>query len=182
MRLRLTLLIVGATVLAAGYVAYRHRYQFEARIWHWRHGDTIVVEQYHVVVPRTWMPLTDLSDSIDVTLVDTHVERHAGLLQIADVVTLTSRGFPGRDLDRWATRKRDIIQHEALQDEEDRTVSSGDEKVVCLGGSEMSDFLHTPNSTVLTLECHSTGTLNLMFLGYRSDLPKFYSFVSQIHK
>ena len=176
------LLLIGVLVLIVGYPIYARRFQIEAKIWHWTHGYSAAVGDYIVPVPDHWLIVVEDVDGRDLTMVDTFVKRQAGLLQTANSITVMTLSQPMRSLDAWETIRREQLEQSGLRDIESRTLRAADEKVICLGGNELRDVLHVPGTTLLSLDCQSAGKLNLMFVGYRSELEDFYRITSQIRK
>ena len=181
MKRALRLFMLGVIVLAIGYVVYGRRAQIEAKIWHWRHGNSVNVGAYIVPVPDQWL-VFDYEDPTAATLIDTRVHKTPDPLSAVDVITVIALSSPARDLDFWASFQRQWLERSGLRDIMQRTLQADDEVLICLGGYQFRDALKVPNSTAVSLECQSSGRLSLIFSGHASGLPEFYSIASQIRK
>src|SRR5437879_8279018 len=58
--------VIGLVCVSFGYFAYARRFQLAAKIWHWRHGYSVMVRNYQVPVPDGW--LVQNLDERDVTM------------------------------------------------------------------------------------------------------------------
>jgi len=87
-----------------------------------------------------------------------------------------------RNLESWESQWRKWLERKGVRDVEEHDMMVSDEKVVCLGGSELRDAEHLENTNIISMHCMSSDSLGLAFIGQRSDLPEFYSLVAQIRK
>ena len=51
--------IVGAIV----FILYANQYSIEAKVWHWRHGDSATIGGYEIPVPGHWLVLVGSGNS-----------------------------------------------------------------------------------------------------------------------
>jgi hypothetical protein len=181
MKLAGRVLLAGIAVLILGYPTYRRRFQIEAKVWHWRHGYSTYVGDYQVPVPDHWL-VEDSNDANIVILIDTRVRKMGDPLSDVGILTVSLAPFPPRDIDDWASLTRQSLKRDGVTSVEEKTFRAGDETVVCLGGYALREILHVPSISAVSLECRSTGRLDLGFSGPRSELQEFYVIASQIHK
>lgn len=178
----LRILLIMIVIASIGYyIVYRGWYRMEAMVWHWRYGHSTTLGEYVVPVPDDWL-VQRHGDLQLIDLVDTHVNKDAGPFAEVSVISVDLASSSVRDLSYWQSLKRQSLEREGLTDLEERTLRVGGDTVVCLGGYELRQDLKVPSVNALSLECTSTGRLNLMFLGPRSSLTDFYTIVSGIHK
>jgi hypothetical protein len=174
-------LLIGIAAVILGYPIYARRFQIEAKVWHWRHGHSTNVGEYEVPVPDHWL-VEGSEDPTILNLVDTRVRKTGDPLSNVSILTISLAPSPPRDIDAWASLTRQSIEHRGVASVEEKTFRTGDETVVCLGGQELREILHAPSVTAVSLECSSTGRLELGFSGPRVGLQEFYSIASGIHK
>src|SRR6266403_2642690 len=180
--------ILFLRVIALAYLAYAKRAQLAAKIWHWRHGYSTRMGNYDVPVPEHW--LLD-QNSVAFTLVNTGPAspRRDGKFHTTSVITL----FPFRDspmgpsqIEFWLSLQRQRLEREGVKSALEERLSFDDEAVICIGGSELSAMMRDekafPDTKVISLDCMSAHSLNILFLGEPSDLQPFYIFVSQIRR
>lgn len=165
---RIVVLIIAVSVV--GYIAYRNRLQVEAKLWHWRHGYICRMGTYDVFVPEHWLPTHDVAD--DLLLYDTKTGSSIRVFLLP----------PLRDVEFWETKHRQKLENDHVNKVVDHALHIGDQRVVCVGGTEFQDELKIPAPNVISLDCQSTGTLHLMFVGRDSELETFYSIASRIKR
>lgn len=174
-------LIAGITVLILAFLAYDRWPQVRAKVWHWRHGSMITVGDYEVPVPEQWL-VVEYENADIVTLVDTRSADTRDPLADVNAISVFATKYAYQDLDRLATLERQRLQREGLTQIEEKTIRAGDERMVCLGGTEFRDIMHVPDTVALSLWCYSTGRLSLLFNGNRAGLQQFYAIVSGVRK
>lgn len=171
-------LFISLLILAGALFVYAGRYQIAAKLWHWRHGYSVRFGGYEIPVPDHW--LVETSGNPDwITLTDTRVRKRRDPFDgnSIDVHILSN---PLRGLDFWLALKRHELKDIAgLPEIQEKALNAGDEKIVCLGGYEIREATHVP-TTLVSLDCRSTGQLSLMFVGHQTQ--EFYAIASQIRK
>jgi hypothetical protein len=164
-----------------GYVAYSGRYQIATKVWHWRHGNAVHVGGYQVPVPDNWLVLNITSRAVQ--LLNTQAKEHSDpAFPVNASITVSSLQAPVPNLDSWKAIKQQWFGHDGQHAVVERELRFENERVLCVGGRQLRDVLHVPNASILALECSSTGTLSLLFVGEQSDLRDFDSIVTQIRK
>jgi len=144
---------------------------------------------YEVPVPEHWLILDQ--SSVAFTLINTAPTwpRRDGRFHTTAVIDI----FPFRDrhigtsgMDFWLSLKRQWLERDGVRPVEEKSLSFGDEAVTCIGGAELGAMMREkigfPSTDVISLECRSAEDLSIMFLGEPSDLPGFYTFVSEIRR
>lgn len=178
---RWILVLILAAVLV-GYFAYSRRFIIEAKLWHWKHGNRVLVGPYEQPAPNEWLVTDEKPDSV--LLINTVKPIHSGTdgFQI-NATILASSLRPARvNLDFWFANKQQRLTNEKVGSIEKRTIQLANEQVGCIGGTELRDVVGIANATTISLECRSSGTLSLIFTGQPSDLEAFYSLVSRIRR
>ena len=86
----------------------------------------------------------------------------------------------------WLSLQRQRLEREGVKSAVEERLSFDDEAVICIGNSELSAMMRDekafPDTKVISLDCMSAHSLNILFLGEPSDLQPFYTFVSQIRR
>jgi hypothetical protein len=174
------ILIIGIVVIG-GCIAYSKRFQITAIVWHWRNGDFARVGNYEVPVPDHWLGKVEPSGLTFLT--DTLPKRDSDALSQINVITIDSLPTPTRDLNSWKSYKDQWLKENGINVREERSLSFGNETVICVGGHELHEVLQVPNAAnVVSLDCMSSDRLHLTFVGQRPDLEVFYSMIPRIRK
>jgi hypothetical protein len=177
-----------ALLVALGLVYYRYRYQLTAKIWHWKHGYSTTMGNYEVPVPEHWL-ITD-QNFVAFTLVNSapNVPKDAKF-QMAAVITVfpfRQSGIGPDGVAFWLSYQRQWFARHEVESIEEKTVKFGNESITCIGGRELSAILRSspnhPQTAVVSLNCMSERSLNILFEGEPSDVQSFYTFVSQIRR
>ena len=136
---------------------------------------------YEVPVPKHWL-VTD-RDSVAFTLVNTAVKprRDAKFGSSVTVFPFRSRVGTPVDLDFWVSFERASLQRKGVKYLEEERLNLGDQAALCIGESHQRDGI-LRDTDVITLDCKSAYNLEVLFLGERSDLQPFYSFISEIRR
>ena len=177
-RIVLLVLLVIATPLA--FLGYANRVQIATRLVQLQHADSAKIGDYRVPVPDAWLVTEEMGGTL--TLVATNAEQHETAFPNITITTVGTKSSAPRDLNAWKSSQRQLLESKGLKDLEERTIHFDGETVLCLGGNEVRDIWQFPNSSLMTLGCASTSSLNFMFVGPRSRLADFGKIVSQIHK
>jgi hypothetical protein len=179
--LSLLLLVV---IVAAGYVLYCYQPRVRAVAWHVLHGDSVAVAGYRITVPSHWFVEQSASD--DVHLWNTRTGESAWFHSLPK--------SPDFTLAFWS----DLVQ-KRMNGPENPVVGKRDlkvagEPVVCFerdlavklptegSATTSKNLIHLPS-----VECTSTGPLDVMFFGKmysqpRRDYSEFYSLLASIQK
>lgn len=175
------IVFICGLVLGVGRIALSRADQFEAAVWHWRHGHSVRVREYEVPVPDGWLASDGEREPGGMTSLrfTGRTKDHGPITGISDI-TITSSSVHA-NLDSWRAYKRQRLEEEGLPVIEEKTISVDGEQVECLGGNEVRQTLHLPTID-LSIECVSNGRLALDFFGQPSMLVQFYTIVSGIHK
>lgn len=181
MKATATVLVAAILVFVGGWFGYSRRFQIAAKIWHWRHGYFTRVGDYVVPVPEHWLVEEVTFETVE--LVDTSARgpRKDPLWGINVIMVGCVRTTGTPNLDFWKTYRQQQMERHGARYIEERTLHVADNTVVCLGGHQFRDEMHFPSS-IVSVECASTSTLQLMFVGQQSNLEDFYTLVSQIRK
>jgi hypothetical protein len=173
-----TIIIV---VLIVGFFAFRMRFRIEAKVWHWRHGYSLNVGIYQVPVPDGWL-VQDYDTPNMFMLINTHLTKTSDPFSSVSIVNVSLVPSAPRDLDAWASMTRQSFERQGLNDLKEQSIQAGDETIVCLGGQILRAMIRVPSLAAVSMECRSSGRLNLGFSGPESALPEFYKIMSEIHK
>lgn len=181
MKRRIRTVVIGVVVLTLGYVVYSRRFDILARVWHWKNGDFASVGKYEMPVPRHWFVKVEPSGLTFLT--DTRSPRKASAFFGINVITIDSLPMPTRDLDSWKSYKKQWLIKKGISSPEERSLSFEGEDVVCLGGDEFNEVIKLPyTGDVVSVDCLSSVSLHLMFVGQQPDLKLFYSLIPKIRK
>jgi len=172
--------LAAAVILMVVFFTYSRRPQIEAKVWHWRYGYSANVGPYIVPVPDGWLVFAEDPDHRNLSMFNTHVKREARTPPSADSVSVSFLPQPV-NLNSWESFSRQRLEHDGLEAER-LEVYTADEEFICLGGYELGKILKMPGSTILSFDCRSGGSLNLMYQGNRSGIEDFKAIVAQIHK
>lgn len=173
--------VIALIIVLLAYIGYSKRLQISARIWHWKYGYSAQVGNYNVPVPDNWLVLSQ--GQSDLTL--TYVSRKQSLpsaFPVAPMITISSLPVAVANLDFWKSRQQGLLETDKVRQVEQRTLMVGDEKVICIGGSVARDVFQVPQSDLISLECRSSGTLDVMFSGSQSEVQRFYDILGEIHR
>ena len=180
------ILVVVTAAAALTYFLYPRRYHLNARIWHWRHGNTTQLGHYVIPVPSDWFVTDVPSVPRGLELVDTgFASRPRPFLGNSSVFAFVLPGGEAEkiDLGPWRSRERQLLESRGIKAIEERTIQYGDETVVCIGGDMTVPMDATePMSALVSVNCGSNGPLQFLFNGFKADLPGFYGLLAQIHK
>jgi len=177
--IRVALILAGLAALAL--FLYSRRAHLAAKLWHWRHGSTTVLRGYAIDVPEDWLPAVDENEGTAI-LIDTQPANTADPTTVAGIVIVSIGGHPIQDLNDQISKVQNRLQREGLKQIEEQVIQLGDERLVCLGGSELHDILHAADAAIVSYECYSTGRLILSFTGSRKGLQEFYRIASSIRR
>jgi hypothetical protein len=174
--------ILFALLFALAFVGYANRYPIAAKIWHWRHGDSVTIGDYIFPVAEHWLIVNQ--DYAASTMLDTspNYSRKDGKFHTTAVITISSLRESSYDLSKWLSARRQWLAGEGVQDVQQKTVRFGQESVACIGGSELTTVLRPMKKDVISVNCMSQRGLEVMLVGEPSDLESFYTFVSQIRR
>ena len=161
MKKKIILLLSCIVMAALAYFAYTKRLQIAAKAWHWRHGNTVLVNGYQVPVPEGWFVTNQTEEDLDVDLVAT-----GGRVLVMSNRPRSSRP---RDLSYWKLNREQSLEGKGFKDINERTLHFDGETVVCVG-------------SLVILECISTTPLHFMYVGQESEEPQFEAVVSGIRK
>jgi hypothetical protein len=153
--------------VALSYVAFAKRDRLLARLWHLRHGNSLIVSGYQVPVPNGWL-VTNQTD-LDVELVATGTDERGPVFAHILVSTNRPRSYRPRDLTYWRLSQEQFLKGKAFKNIEERTLYFDGESAVCIGGP-------------VNLRCMSTTPLNFMYVGQESEVPRFETIISGIRK
>jgi hypothetical protein len=186
-------LILFGIVGAIAFILYANQYSIEAKVWHWRHGDSATIGDYQIPVPGHWLVLTE--NSTNLTLANISPVRHQRDIKfhtttIIDVhVNLQQFGEQtarARWKEFWLTHEKQRLAGEKVESVEETTLKFGDEPITCVGGKELTAMLrdkpNLPQMDIMSLNCMSDCGLKIMFVGEPSDVQSFYTFVSLIRR
>jgi len=178
----LRIILVGLVVLVVGRVIYLRRFQLEAKIWHWRHGYSTRLGAYDVPVPDHWLVAFD-SPGTGVDIVNTVTKRQSKPMVMPDSILFMPlfHSMTMTNVDFWKQTRRQQLEEGGLSEVEENTFMAGDEKVVCIGGSLYPEIVHTPNTTLVGMQCNAGGLMAII-VGDRAGLDDSYKIVSQIKK
>jgi hypothetical protein len=181
--------IVGAIV----FILYANQYSIEAKVWHWRHGDSATIGGYEIPVPGHWLVLTENSTNLtlaNISPVRNQRDTKFHTTTIIDVDVYLRR-FGGQTARAgwkasWLTLEKQRLASEKVESVEEKTLKFGDEPITCVGGKELTAMLRDkpdlPQMDIISLNCMSEGGLNIRFVGEPSDVQPFYAFVSLIRR
>jgi len=172
--------LVAVAVVILAFPIYGRRFQFEAKLWHWRHGYTIDVGSYVVPVPEGWLVQMVDPDGRDLFMLNTYLKQEPRVPRSADVVDVMFWPQP-LNLNSWETMERQLLERDGLQVER-LALSTADEKFICLGGNQIAKILHVQAATILSFHCQSGGPLSFMYQGNRSGIEDFKAIAAQVHK
>jgi hypothetical protein len=166
-------------IVALTYFIYPRRYQVTARIWHWRHGNTVQFGNYIIPIPADWF-VNDSPPGIE--LIDAgFASRPHFFPGTSSTIVLLNPGPKKIDLNSWQFYRRQELVRSGMQNIEERTIGQGDGTAVCVGGDLFQEVMHIPLAGLVSVDCQSTGGLHLLFSGYVTDLPSFYALVAGMH-
>jgi len=174
------LFVLGLVVLS-GFLCYAKRYQILAKVWHWTHGNVVSVGKYQVPVPDHWVVEKIGSSSVQLVSIAAK-ERTDPILRANPVITASLLRNAVGDIDAWKKFNVQWREQKGLRVVEEHAIRFDDETLMCVGGNELHDVVVMPNTAVMSMECASTGTLSLAFLGEQSDLQEFYEIAAKISK
>jgi hypothetical protein len=178
----LRIMLLGLAVLIVGRLAYMWRFQLEAKIWHWRHGYSTRIGVYEVPVPEHWLVAVEVPGAVNI--VNTATKKQSKPMVMADSILFMPllQSMTKTNIDFWKQTRRQQLEQDGLSQVEENTFIAGDEKVVCIGGSLYPMIMHTPNTTLVAMECNVGGQLTVIIEGDRAGLDDSYKIVSQIKK
>jgi hypothetical protein len=178
----LRIILVGLVVLIVGRVIYLRRFQLEAKIWHWRYGYSTRIGAYDVPVPEHWLVAFE-TPGMGVDIMNTATKRQSKPMVMPDTILYLPLlgSMTMTNLDFWTQTRRQQLEEGGLSKVEENTFMAGDEKVDCIGGSLYPEIVHTPNTTLVRMECNAGG-LTVLIFGDRAGLDDSYKIVSQIKK
>jgi hypothetical protein len=139
------------------------------------------VGKYQVPVPDHWVVEKIGSNSLQMVSIAAR-ERTDPALRANPVITASLLRNAVGDIDAWKKFNVERLEQKGLRVVEEHVIRFDDETLVCVGGSELREVIRVLNTEVMSMECASTGTLSLRFLGERSDLQEFYEIAAKIRK
>jgi hypothetical protein len=181
------LLLLFCSVIAIGCLAYTRHYQFAAKIWHLRHGYTASVGDYEIPVPDRWLPTGSNPEMFTMMNAGSRPFARDTMEHTAAVITILpdeNRPIGVEGLESWLSVKRQELDRERVASIEEKRIDISGDPGACIGGLEPPAAI--PRGRIKTgitsLECNSASGLRISFVGEPSDVPPFYSFLSQIRK
>jgi hypothetical protein len=174
--------ILFALLFALAFVGYANRYPIAAKIWHWRHGDSVTIGNYIFPVAEHWLIVDQDYAASTMANASPNYSRRDGKFHTTAVITVSAFRESSHDLSKWLSVRRQWLAGEGVQDVEQKTVRFGQESVACIGGSELAKVLRPVKTDVISVHCMSERGLEVMLAGEPSDLESFYTFVSQIRR
>jgi hypothetical protein len=182
---RVRLLLLFVAILALGYFSYTRRYQIAAKLWHWRHGNTVTLGKYKIPVPEGWLINSAPAGLTAFILVNTAPARYRDRkFHAPAVINFASFQPIGTSrLDSWLTDERQRLEREGVKAVTERTLHLADETVVCIGGNELREMIKGAgvDTDVISLHCKSDGGLDVLFVGDPTDVD-FYTLLAQVAK
>jgi hypothetical protein len=178
-RLR-TLLAAVVLCIAACWIGYRWRFAISAKLWHWRHGNSVQITGYIIPVPQDWRVVLDKHNS----LVVSHIRGAATVsFDKSSPAYLTS----SEKLENWESLTKESFQRTGVEPSA-RSLRIGGDPAVCVTGdvrfsaSRSIPSLTSSNDVIIRADCAAIGSFTAMFTGKRSMLPAFYHLVDGIVK
>ena len=175
-----TVLLV-AIVLLVGYPAYRSRLRIAAKVWHWRHGHAVIVAEYEVPVPDSWLVKDSDAREGSALLIDTRVKRTPDPLANVNFMLIVSGPHSQVNLDFWKSQSEQPLKRKGMRDVREEMLQTKDETVSCVGWHEPSPLTGVP-SAATSMQCMSAGGLLLTFAGNEGGLQEIYNIISQIRQ
>jgi hypothetical protein len=175
-----TVILVVAGALLAIFVFVNNRLQIQAKLWHWRHGNSVDVGNFRVPVPEPWL-VRNVQDRNSILMIDTRKSRGPDPLSDVNAISVFLEE-PSVDLDYWANDWQQWLRGRGSKEIELRNVNALADKIVCVGGHEFRDVMRIPGTSVVSLFCRSTAGLSLTFVGSERDKEEFYTIISNIQK
>ncbi len=179
MKRPLRIFVVGVAISILGFFAYARRFQLAADIWHWRYGHSVALRDYQVLVPDGWLVRDQTERGVTMTL--TRGIRSSDPFWDINSISVSSPSAGNTHLIEWKSYQQQHLQNQGVTDVEERTLQAGDDMIVCVGGTELRDVLHVPSGAI-SVQCISSGKLDALFVGQKTELEQFYTVVSQIRK
>jgi hypothetical protein len=165
-------------VLITGIAIYHNRLTIAARYWHWKNGDVVFIGDYQIPVFRNWLVSIDTPEIAVLVNTDRPSQSRSGFhTQVAASRTIE----PMPDLNRWSSVQEDRLKALGAHTIETHLLRLDGEKVVCVGGKSLPTELHIAENLV-SLHCRSTGSLDLTFIGDKSEVQAFIDMVTRIRK
>lgn len=171
--------------------AYRYRVLIQTRLWHLRHGETLVVDHFVVPVPRNWYVKDTGDDSRLLIRLDTEDRSgdpsrdQKGRFHAFVSIDFSKTLFTMEKLERWTTIQTSMVKKEGSEPDV-RTFNLDGETISCVGGQRFSQFAaKTPQffeSDPNSGGCMSSGQLQVQFAGADADMPQVWNIVSHIRK
>jgi hypothetical protein len=153
--------------VALSWGAFARRDRLVAKLWHWRHGNSVIVSGYQVPVPDDWLVRNQTDDHVE--LVATGTDERGPVFAHILVSTNLPQSYRPRDLTYWRSSREQFLRDRGFNNIEENTLHFDGEIVVCVG-------------RLINLACMSTSPLNFMYVGQESDTAQFEAVVSGIHK
>jgi|SRR5271170_331566 len=178
----LQITLLGVVAIIVLFAIYVKRFQIEAKFWHWRHGYSKRIGAYEVPVPEHWLVAVEVPGAVDI--VNTATKRQSKPMVMADSILFSPllHSMTMTNVDFWKQTRLQQLEKDGLSKVEENTFMAGDEKVVCIGGSLYPMIIHSPNTTLVAMECNVGGQLTVFIEGDRAGLDDSYKIVSQIKK
>lgn len=171
-------LIAGLVLGLLTYFGYTHRLQVAARIWHWRHGDSISFNGYDIPVPSGW--LVEGLNGQTLHMLDTANLRHLGHAGIGAFLTVAIGKRPRSDLAAWVSSEEQIYRRDGVPLSVQPPLRLGGTTIACVR-AKAARF--KPGQAAFTsLECLSEGGLTLGFIGSQASVTRFYAIVAGIRR
>lgn len=168
-------IIAGSLILLALLAIFHFRVQVWTLGWHWRHGDTINAGNYQFPVPRNWLPISDTADSV--LMVEVRREREKNSWPPSTIMLLPHQRPIDPEL--WESVQKQVAKRRESAMVDSRSFAFDGETLKCLN---LGDILHIPGIPGDSIDCLSTGGLEVMFSGSQRDSEEFYALLPQMHR
>jgi hypothetical protein len=169
MQRRLIGYLVLAVALVLAYAALQRWPSIAALSWHWRNGDTTVLDGYVIPVPSDWWASQQGRDSL--LLID--VSNKSGM------ITVITRRTKTKDLAFWNGLEKSRVAKRGVTRIVDREFSLGQEKLSCIGGPVDKELQVALNPTI-SYSCMSDGRLSILLIGPPEKIESALTLISQI--
>ena len=179
-RLLFAAIVVGIVLLGA-YSAYRSRLRIEAKIWHWSHGNAVIVAEHEVPVPDGWLVKDSDAREGSALLIDTRVKRSSDPLANVNFILIVSGPHFQVNLDFWKSQSEQSLKRKGISDVREEMLQTKDELVSCVGWHELNPVTSVRGAAT-SMQCMSAGGLFLTLTGNEGGLQEIFSIISQIRR
>lgn len=169
---------ISLLCIAMLWIIYTKRFVISAMISHWGHGNSVSISHYIISVPRSWRIVTHENDRVVMSSVEGN-----GTISVDHGIHNYLSSLA--NLDNWASLTRQSFQRNGVEPS-NRSFQIGDEHGICLSGTAFlapgkgMPPIVSGNESIVRSDCAFVGSLTVSFVGRRSALPVFYSFVGTI--